>query len=677
MPLCAYGAWEGGKAGASQKTCQQRLRIARELAFVLRTIACSLYFVLSAGSLLFGQDSLVVPIGEARVLTWRGINSVSSSPVDTVLMRLQPLASVGELLSQSGGGQLLSYGAKGSIITARIGGLSPDHIDVNWNGLPLESPTLGLADLSLIPAFLMAGNGVTQSSSGTQFSGGGFAGSLNMRSGFPDGVETIGTFSSMQNSAGGIRYGVPLGKFQFKGGILVEDFLNKFDYDDPYNSQLSGQQNKNDGQQASIIQSVGWRPNERDRVSLDVAIINREVQLPDQLGGLFTPRIQRQQDSLIRGNLQWQRILARRMSRARIGYVSDFQHFLSHAEGDPDLSRIDSRISSRRVILDLDNKHLLENDLDLSYGIRSEYTGAEGSNFASGLAEAYGFSVFASLSKQLDKFEVQLSSRTQHQSIANGLFSEGQWGAAGDISVSRPVSIRGVILTPLARFSLKNRIPDFNERFWIPGGNPNISPEQGWQAEFAGSLSPFNGDQWELTARYQRSHMWNWIQWVPGDGFFEAVNYRFADLNFFQINARITWKDWTLRSSYEINDNRVYSEGTEGRGLQLAYTPANQWSGSASYQEKGWVLWTGVNAIGTRFANEEQTPTAELDPIHQWSASISKTWRLECFELQPAVHYTNILDQNFEYMRFYTTPGRVFSIQLKIKALNHKKNEGK
>ncbi|NNE54393.1 MAG: hypothetical protein HKN32_00135, partial [Flavobacteriales bacterium] len=97
--------------------------------------------LLGTSSVLWAQDSLIMPLAVAEIGADRSVLPNDRPAMDSLLLRINPTLSLGELLSTTAHAQVLMYGPKGSVATARAGGLSPDHTAINWNGIPLESPT--------------------------------------------------------------------------------------------------------------------------------------------------------------------------------------------------------------------------------------------------------------------------------------------------------------------------------------------------------------------------------------------------------------------------------------------------------------------------------------------------------------------------------------------------------
>ena len=97
----------------------------------------------------FAQPSF--ELNEVSIETLRAAVNTSNL-TDSLYMRRTLNESVGSLLAKRSGLQLLQYGATGSAIMARHNGLASAQTSVNWNGMPLASRSLGVCDLSMLPA---------------------------------------------------------------------------------------------------------------------------------------------------------------------------------------------------------------------------------------------------------------------------------------------------------------------------------------------------------------------------------------------------------------------------------------------------------------------------------------------------------------------------------------------
>ena len=155
----------------------------------------------------FAQDSIPNQfLGEAQIVDQFHRFNVESEELDSTIMKSSRGQSLGQLLTAEGWGNLSIYGAPGLNIQARTTGLSADHTSVNWNGIPVESPTLGSTDLSLVPMFLVSH--VSLSDGGAFNQGSSFGGSIHLNSQRRiqrNGAELFAEYSTLGNLLGGVN----------------------------------------------------------------------------------------------------------------------------------------------------------------------------------------------------------------------------------------------------------------------------------------------------------------------------------------------------------------------------------------------------------------------------------------------------------------------------------------
>src|SRR5699024_10857880 len=91
------------------------------------------------------------------------------------------MQSVGEVLTAHSSIHIKEYGP-GGMATASQRGLSSEQIQVLWEGIPINSSTLGQTDLSLLPASFFSDIQVSSGTPSTAFGGGSLSGALYLGS---------------------------------------------------------------------------------------------------------------------------------------------------------------------------------------------------------------------------------------------------------------------------------------------------------------------------------------------------------------------------------------------------------------------------------------------------------------------------------------------------------------
>ena len=157
-----------------------------------------------------------------------------------------------------------------------------------------------------------------------------------------------------------------------------------------------------------------------------------------------------------------------------------------------------------------------------------------------------------------------------------------------------------------AKISRNYRLPTLNDRFWLPGGQPNLLPESGWSQE--------------LTWRYTRVQAINGQRAGTADKW--ATNLSLTGFNR-NLSDYILWylppegRAWTAG-----NVSRVWSRGLEVRA-------------SATRGGKDWRAGLSLGYDYVRSTNQTNLERPKLSvgeqlwyvPTHQANARLEATWR--------------------------------------------------
>jgi iron complex outermembrane receptor protein len=142
----------------------------------------------------------------------------------------------------------------------------------------------------------------------------------------------------------------------------------------------------------------------------------------------------------------------------------------------------------------------------------------------------------------------------------------------------RPVA--GWPLRLKASAGLAFRAPTFNDRFWQPGGDPDLYPEQGWTAD-VGAVLAGGGASAELTLFASRLR--DQIVWEPsGEGYYTPLNLRRTrtlgvEASAQRTGVRLGAATLGVGLVYTLTDARDRSRpGDVAYGHQLRYVPRHQ-----------------------------------------------------------------------------------------------------
>lgn len=225
-----------------------------------------------------------------------------------------------------------------------------------------------------------------------------------------------------------------------------------------------------------------------------------------------------------------------------------------------------------------------------------------------------------------------------------------------------------------AWYKPSSREPSFNELYYSQIGNKSLVPEESSQinlgAKFIKIYPKFN---FQIQGNVFRNSVKEKIVALPTKNLFVwsiqnigKVNILGADLNF-NTSYQLA-KNWLLSYQIGINYQRVIDVSDSNSPTykhQIAYTP--EFTGSTSlniaYKKIG-LHFSGLY-IGERYSLNENTVNNHLDPYFILDISASYSIRIkEKHNLKLQAGMKNVLDSDYDFIRYYMMPGRNYFLKL-------------
>ncbi|MEM8887245.1 MAG: TonB-dependent receptor, partial [Bacteroidota bacterium] len=388
-----------------------------------------------------------------------------------------------------------------------------------------------------------------------------------------DAFSKIGSFGRFEQN---LQLGLGTKSFQSRSKVSYLEAENDFSYfladGLPERIQTNARI-----QQRSIQQDLYWRPAPKHQLSLNFWTQEAYREIPPT--NVQNRSEARQEDSFIRSQLSWKYTGRKSLYEAKAAYFDEHLNYFD------DLILLESRSYFKTLIGEVSGQWSLSPSHRLQAGTTLRHTRAWSGGYQS-IPDELRNAAFVSWLWDLNKLRIQSSLR---QEMVDG--KSVPLVPIVDLSyrIMPAWSIRGKV-------SRNYRLPTFNDRYWAPGGNPDLLPESGWSSELGirtEKRSPFWSFDFDLTAFNRRID--NWIMWGIAEG-----------QNFWSAN----------------NLTRVWSRGLEPR-FKL------------SYQRKEFKLETqlGYDYILSTTQAAVEVPRMPLGsqllytPIHQAQARISLGWR--------------------------------------------------
>ncbi len=240
--------------------------------------------------------------------------------------------------------------------------------------------------------------------------------------------------------------------------------------------------------------------------------------------------------------------------------------------------------------------------------------------------------------------------------------------AAGQAALSPRLGL-GYVLTPALRLVASAghafRTPTFNDRFWQPGGNPDLRAERGWTVD-AGLRWQHGPHSAEVTG--YASAVSDQIAWLPGEtGVWSPHNVGRVETRGVEVSAetalaRVPGQPYA-GLFYTFTDARDRSEpGAPAYNQPLRYVPREQARLYAGLKV-GWLAFdAGLRYTGRRFVRTDGQ--APLAPFGVAELGIRLDVPAPGGRLSAAATLDNALDAHYSVLQGYPMPPRHLRFRL-------------
>ena len=554
-----------------------------------------------------------------------------------------PAATVADLLSRLGGVYIHAYGG-GGIATASLRGGSSSHTAVVWNGFAIQSPMLGLSDLSLLPLAFVGDVRVHHGASGANWGGGAVGGAIVLGSAPDSLVGSRASVSVAMGSFGRRDLGLVLGHRGARLAAVTRAFHGRADNDflfTPYPGAASKRQVHAGVSRSGILQELTWRPNARTLVEAHGWWQIHARQVPPTV--VQTASGASQDDRILRTTLAWTRTGRHFLHRVRGAFFYERILFRDTLVG------IDAPSDFRTLAVEGESRWEPLEGLSAIAGanVLAQDAGAEGYRRR---VHDPRQAVFLMVRGHRGPWSAQVQVRQE-------------WRAGQAVPIQPAVGLQWAPLDWLelrTRWARHYRLPSLNDLHWVPGGDPDLRPEDGWSREAGFTLRLGSAWRYECTG-YDRT-VKDWILWalLPGQPFWSAGNVtrvRSAGVEQ-RLGGRIDLLGCTFR--LELGHDLSHSRNLVAlqrpllpAGVQLPYVPVHQAFGRIRVARGAWELgYDHRHVAGVRGINEDPTP------FQVGAADLRATFHRRAATLETFLRVENLWNEDYRVVERRPMPGR-------------------
>ncbi|WP_293011661.1 TonB-dependent receptor [Mongoliibacter sp.] len=571
------------------------------------------------------------------------------------LERFQGQAFTEYLQKQTG--LFLRQHGPGMLASLTMRGTSAGHNAVFWNGLPINSPSLGQTDFSILPVGGFDRAEILLGSGGALFGTDAIGGSVHLHTrlkfnqGFQAQVQSnVGSFGLWNQS---VQAGFSAEKWSSRTQVYRNFSRNDFPFRNLSKFGTPVERHEHGTvRQYGFVQDLAWRPTDRSQLSTSIWYNDSDREIIPLIGSNTRDQ---QQDRNLRWVMDYFYFGRKNTLNLKGGLVSDELVF-----------NVGSVNKTRQYFLSGDVEWDILPNIQAKSGIRQTFIQGNLSTYEAeeSRTELYHSSNFSFRNNLL----VSLNLR---QLIYDGNFAPftPSLGAEWEFFQDQKQSMG--LKTMLAR---SFKVPTLNDRFWVPGGNPELLPEESYSAEL-GLVHEWKKGNLSVNQSLTYFQMWvdNWIIWLPRGNFWSPENIRSVNNSGLEYNlnaqVRLSSVKLDFSGNYAFNKaiNQTDIDGNDRSfGKQLPYTPVHKAQGQVGASKDIWSAFINHQWVGERFVATDNI--ASVAAYSLWDTGI----RMEFPERfivkgQAGFQVNNLLNTEYQILRLRTMPGRNYQLNITIR----------
>lgn len=567
--------------------------------------------------------------------------------------------------------QIKSYGSWGSISTLSIRGTSDDQSEVIWNGVPINSSTLGSTDLSLIPLEAIDCINFVVDYQSNNLNSGSFGGFLNLST-------NQKTFNKVADSNFVIHISSGYGSNNFfkeslgfvfqnekmnsNSKIFYQFAKNEFCYLDTYKEnspKVKAMHNK--FKTVGFVQDFGFNLP-KGNIKFAAWVQQKSKEIPALMGS-YENSNKNQNDKIIRISNNYNLKLGSNEFQITGAYVQDKLFYTDKINPDDSLYYIDSKIQTKRffqsAFLTL---HPMKGNWSFIFGQLFNFQKANVNSYSYLPKEFWG-ALSANFDYSKDKIKIQFGIK---QEISN--------------SIQRPyfsfsIKAHSKGINPyFIGFSISEKLrqPDLNDKYWNPGGNLNLMPENGQSFDLFISKNYSIGNcdfSFKLNPYFILIN--NNIVWIPISGYFSPKNITKTNHSGMDLTTGIKnkgpkniYSEWTLIYSFNHSVIQKNLVDPSNNGHFLPYRPTNVLRLNYFGNWKGLNWGISNQYVASRYTDNSNNDIFKLPSYCLMDIQIGGQFNFKNHLIEGKLSILNATNTQFQTIRSYPQPGTQFLITI-------------
>ncbi|GGH74102.1 TonB-dependent receptor plug domain-containing protein [Phaeocystidibacter marisrubri] len=584
----------------------------------------------------------------------------SDERIDTLPVRSMADVNLAESLAGNSSIYIRSYGP-GLASTISFRGYSPSQTAVYWNGMPLNSPALGLTDLSTLPldAKVEIDAGAAGSLNGSSYMGGALQVYSNKQ--LNNDLEVSNTFTYRTSGLFENRARISFKTKQVSHhlGTINQWGPLDFEYTDLY-----GDVRERIGSDQSAVHLTyegNWMLENRQLTwGFWGSTIDRGI--PKSISQTYGPGAT-QYDDQTRAYFRYE------VDQLRYGYhIQTSNYWEDQRYVDPTASLNDTNLAWAQYS-DASFYYHINESLLLTTVLDHAYQKVKGSSKSTSDLHRMGAGVRLNWTFAKDYLILDGALKVDHQQSQTPLLP----------SVGLKLNnVRG--FHAQASYRQHFRFPTLNDLYWTPGGNINLSPELGYTVDIRlKKMWDISGGLLSLSVDPYYSQVEDYILWVSVGPFYSPMNVRKVELYGgtvggsyasssaltvpFVIGVEGSWNSTKTLESTNPSDPTL--------GNQLIYTPEYRAALNASVKFLGASLWMRATRTSNVHTTTDNNPVYDIPGYNLIDLGVDYTLPYRSVNVTLGAAVLNATNEEYSQQRFYPMPGIQGNLSVKFQFKYH------
>lgn len=613
---------------------------------------------------------------------------MKQTQVDSLVITQKLHHSLSALLAENTSVYINSHG-RGALATASFRGTAASHTLMNWNGIPINSPMMGMVDFSLIPVSIIDDLTLRYGSASVRDQSGGLGGSIHISNradwesrrelALSQGIGSYGTHDQ--------RLDASLGNSQVQWRSRIYHNRSDNDYpflnravahlDDGEITHLPDTNRHGDYTRYGTLQEFYWQAAPNELLSFHWWGQHAERGIPRAISfeGAENANISRQNNQDHHAVARWQRFGERGKLTVRSGFTANQLEYTltNEVSGSGTLPAIQSESTQRSFLQHTSYQGKLSSRITVEGALDANHHTVDSHDAISGTGYEQNRTALSALlalqAKVHERFSLNAMLRQDH---TDGRFSPLIPFLGADLLLRKDSPL--VFKASIAR---NHRQPSLNDLYWQPGGNPELAPEKGFTVE-GGLHGRFETQGAGLDAEITlfRSDINDWILWVPSfQGYWEPQNVKRVLSQGLEAHASLG--GYAGRMQYRLSGTYAYTQalnygdpltwGDDSYGKQLVFIPKHSGNVLVNLQYKGFAVTWQHNSYSERFSTSSNNPGIRnwIYPYHMNDLGISKRWNSGSWHAEAVLKVHNVFDETYHTILLQPMPGRHYLFTIK------------